>query len=763
MVVTTANSNSNGQIPSSTSLPPPPNAAAGSAGNGEESSELMELKKAAEEGTTSINECNKNGTINYNDTNNCDYGAESESPSEEMLSVVPQILRSVLERSRRVEEDLIRQGDAGLKMMAATTAVAPLDGSTMSIEEEAELHRNEKDAAAAIAAEKATTSPSGTNPLSIPPTWKRTNYASKSLSEIEEDIAKSNKIPRRDLFNVQYNECSLLALANWAMMGYNNNINNNNNTSITATTTKAKTASSSSSWEQYKNEQLKRRASCTTEYIMPVTPPNAFRMCGVCRRSGHYELECDLLFDYDNDVDNYNDGNDKEKKRKRLDVVTKNKVISNLAKEIRIQRTLHMLLVEAKKKMMKKGGDVDDDHVRNDNDGSDDDDDDDDDDHSSYWVTSQRCNICLSALGAQSSILVCDGCDELYHMHCLDPPLDHVPEGDWYCDVCQACDDDMSSTVDIEGCGGFVIEQRKYSVAAAEEEKRRTTTTTTATSSNSKGYVGVSLGGDNPWIAALSILSQKEPDVEDMANFKAVYMRKDNCGSEFGLTDFVVDEVVWAKRQVGRIKYWPGIISKVAKKGLDVKYFPLDDNNLDRLHHQSELLPFFPYFEELGYDYEQVQSHDPFRRAVELSVIKTGLKTFGQALNFARSGTQASLYSGNRNTTAARFFKSSGWTAPIGWENANIDEVDGIMILSRDDCDDKRALLSSSRNPPKSSSPVGKSLNSEGNGTCEICRDGGDLLVCDGGDNGGGCDKAFHVACVGRTVTPEGENVCTAS
>ena len=446
----------------------------------------------------------------------------------------------------------------------------------------------------------------------------------------------------------------------------------------------------------------------------------------------------------------------KGRKRKRLDNETKTKAISSLAKEIRIQRTLQKLLTNARreelaKKLMKS--DSLNDNSDDDNNGSNDDDDDDDD--ASYWVTSQRCNVCLSALGDQS-MLVCDGCDELYHMHCLDPPLNTVPEGDWFCDACQAYDDDVSSTVDVEGCGEFVIESRKRSVVVEDRKKKKRC-------EEEKGECvgGVSLGGDNPWITALSILTQKEPDVGDIANFKSLYMRRDDDDDDDGGTEFVANEVVWAKRQVGQIKYWPGIVSKVAKKGLDVKYFPLDDNNLDRLHHQSELLPFFPYFEDLGYD--QVMTHDLFHRAVELSVIQTGLKTIGQALNYARCGIQMSLKSGNefRNTAAARLLKSTGWVAPIGWENADIDEVDGLMILARGDGNDNkkpRPTCSSISNPAKSRNSVDDSgSDSESDSDeCDLCRGTGELLICDGGDKGGGCDKAFHLACIKRDEIPEG-------
>ena len=34
-------------------------------------------------------------------------------------------------------------------------------------------------------------------------------------------------------------------------------------------------------------------------------------------------------------------------------------------------------------------------------------------------------------------MLLCDGCDNGFHMHCLDPPLTCTPEGDWYCSECE--------------------------------------------------------------------------------------------------------------------------------------------------------------------------------------------------------------------------------------------------------------------------------------------------------------------------------------
>ena len=37
---------------------------------------------------------------------------------------------------------------------------------------------------------------------------------------------------------------------------------------------------------------------------------------------------------------------------------------------------------------------------------------------------------------ADDQLLLCDGCDGAYHTFCLNPPLDEIPETDWFCETC---------------------------------------------------------------------------------------------------------------------------------------------------------------------------------------------------------------------------------------------------------------------------------------------------------------------------------------
>ena len=47
-----------------------------------------------------------------------------------------------------------------------------------------------------------------------------------------------------------------------------------------------------------------------------------------------------------------------------------------------------------------------------------------------------RCKVCGRA-DDESRMLLCDGCDDGYHMFCLRPKLTRVPEGSWYCERCK--------------------------------------------------------------------------------------------------------------------------------------------------------------------------------------------------------------------------------------------------------------------------------------------------------------------------------------
>lgn len=50
-------------------------------------------------------------------------------------------------------------------------------------------------------------------------------------------------------------------------------------------------------------------------------------------------------------------------------------------------------------------------------------------------LTRTACEVC-SSRDDEDSMLLCDGCDNGYHTFCCTPPIEEVPEGDWFCCNC---------------------------------------------------------------------------------------------------------------------------------------------------------------------------------------------------------------------------------------------------------------------------------------------------------------------------------------
>eukprot|EP00249_Psilotum_nudum_P023665 c28947_g1_i3 orf=169-2403(+) len=47
-------------------------------------------------------------------------------------------------------------------------------------------------------------------------------------------------------------------------------------------------------------------------------------------------------------------------------------------------------------------------------------------------------SVCKACGKDDKDVLLCDSCESAYHMHCLTPALESIPEGNWYCPTCMA-------------------------------------------------------------------------------------------------------------------------------------------------------------------------------------------------------------------------------------------------------------------------------------------------------------------------------------
>jgi hypothetical protein len=213
-------------------------------------------------------------------------------------------------------------------------------------------------------------------------------------------------------FSLEYNECSMEAIATWA---------------------------AKATWTA-KEKAKPYKTSTDTPPVDRPTVPSLFRKCQVCGSYGHYEIECNKM------TEEY-----------ALDLAHETMVHANvgeLLEKRRDQNELNFRQVGLEKKLVADRATID-------------------ESEEDFSREHLACEVCRSHLD-DDRMLICDGCDKLCHLYCLIPALKKVPEGDWFCKSCAEYSTDVTSDVEIEGCGGFVIEQRKRprEEEASKEQKK---------------------------------------------------------------------------------------------------------------------------------------------------------------------------------------------------------------------------------------------------------------------------------------------------
>jgi hypothetical protein len=467
-------------------------------------------------------------------------------------------------------------------------------------------------------------------PLPIPSSWRRSDYARRILPELEHHIVhtssgrKNMNSPRNDstqentmnpertsyaLYTVLYNECSLAALANWAMLDYSSK-------------KKGRLSADNKKTKKHKKPRVNHTSQQQLEFPSPM-----FHLCGVCGGFGHYEVECELL-QQQNPRKSQRNGS-RKKKRKSNDVTSasrvnldeneKKLVIAKLSKEIDAQRSHN-----ADKDAGVEGN--------------------------QFVGKHPCCKICFNRICIDGQMIACDGCNGLFHFKCLYPPLSGIPEGSWFCNRCHPHESDTMSVLEIEGCGE--IEQRKRFVV-----------------DGSNVHSPDDLGS-----------------VEDDAASKDESYLTQHVDRRHGRlsNDFFVGELCWVERfndQLNLAEWWPAMVTDGrANNAYNVRLIELDEAG--GVRSENEMRPFLLYYEEYGYRPFFAKrndiNHEKFRHALMQSVTKLGLKSLGQALQLSRSPLQmASLDLIERNDSV-----HPSTMHFVGWEDAEIDTVDDIMIMA---------------------------------------------------------------------------------
>ncbi|OJT07597.1 Protein RCC2 -like protein [Trametes pubescens] len=77
------------------------------------------------------------------------------------------------------------------------------------------------------------------------------------------------------------------------------------------------------------------------------------------------------------------------------------------------------------------------------------------------------CFVCEKDNGDDDPLLECEKCDYPFHLKCLSPPLDAVPDGEWFCPDCEA---DPGAPVRLDGVKRILTKGKKGKAADFDDE-----------------------------------------------------------------------------------------------------------------------------------------------------------------------------------------------------------------------------------------------------------------------------------------------------
>ncbi|KAI2505267.1 hypothetical protein MHU86_9169 [Fragilaria crotonensis] len=246
------------------------------------------------------------------------------------------------------------------------------------------------------------------------------------------------------------------------------------------------------------------------------------------------------------------------------------------------------------------------------------------------------CVFCKSCLPAPT--LVCNECASLCHPGCVEAPLERTYLVEWLCPSCETNDKsrELDSVVELEGCEGYVIEQRNlpcYLSVGGTPSKSR----------------GISFN-ERSWSRVIAILDNKVMTIAPKPAEPSTVASKSVNEKQL----LPVGEFCWAKRQhasigtIGRDEWWPaqviGIVANDLRQisGDSVEVTPylvkmLAVSRASRVRATSTL-PFLTNFRTVGYRRLSHRKNSKsyvekrFRIGVQEVIEKMGFKTIHNAL-----------------------------------------------------------------------------------------------------------------------------------
>jgi hypothetical protein len=410
-----------------------------------------------------------------------------------------------------------------------------------------------------------------------------------------------------------YSECSLTAFASWAA----------HSPSIAGDSVSAA-------------HGAQRRPPVAIMASPAPTSSALFHCCQVCGQWGHYELECESLDEH--------------------------AIISEIANEVTALRS-----IRNRPRLEQEQDDL---TTRNGQGGS--------RFKSSVTAAATSCMVCKLKLRKEwrQSYLACGECRAQCHIRCASPALEAAPlVGGWLCTPCSTNQGNvpLDKVVEIEGCEGFVIEQRKLPMARVSDSSIALAPTLLSES------MGIDFG-ERSWSRALCVTDTKaladvsakrraevaaarvtpsEPPVVAVAA-AAVPTASDKKSAD-KQHEFSEGEFCWAKREhsekgkIGRDEWWPAQVLASIKDPRSMKYFAMEVtpylvkffgiSRASRVR-ASSAIPFFQNFRAIGYERltrkaQETTVDHRFRKGVEEAISLMGFKSMGQILARADEIVQA--------------------------------------------------------------------------------------------------------------------------
>jgi len=380
----------------------------------------------------------------------------------------------------------------------------------------------------------------------------------------------------------------------------------------------------------------------TTSSIVVPAASSTYRKCSICDNFGHYEIECLALL--------------------------KQSTITSMADQVSIQLTLRAF--EEAKSYPKSERVIEKDEEDN--------------------VTAlSNCEVCASAHIGEL-LLLCDGCGKSYHTTCLNPPLDYVPDGGWFCSSCENYNSDVSTVVEIEGCEGFVIEQQKRKCVVATGEQISFPGKQGQDLSDGDGWY---LSDEDGWYSSVAIIRATPELDRDHAQGK----NSSSLKTSHTESTLFPGAICWAmQRQVlygemGTIRWWPAIVQAVVKGNSGEKSSTclvtlVGVHKANTVHHTSCALPFLEHFETYGYNkinnlrrrHRGSKMLKLFEEAVWSVVNELGFTTWTEVLQKSRELCRdKNLSIGSTSSKRLHFILPQ-------WAGADEEEIDGIVLLSKE-------------------------------------------------------------------------------